>query len=138
MSPEHDIMRLARKYSMTRHAEFSRTRSEGASKGGRYLVVSNLMDPTLANHKVGVILTRKIGNAVTRNRIRRRIHAILAKHLHCIDSSNGYRYIVTVSRWRAPEASTAQLEADWLKQARHLGILKSTVPKPAKNPHDEA
>jgi len=130
-------MRLTRKYSMTRHAEFSNTRNEGGAKGGKYVVVSSLTDPSLTHHKVGVILTRKIGNAVIRNRVRRRIHSILAKNLHRIDSSEGYRYIVTVSRWRAPEASSAQLETDWLKQARHLGILKSTGPETAHEPNGE-
>lgn len=120
-------MRLARKYSMTRHAEFSRTRKEGTAKSGTYLVLSTLADPALQDHKAGIIITRKIGNAVTRNHLRRRIQTILARHLNRIDSSQGKRYIVTVLRWRAPQASFVQLEQDWLKQARHLGILKPTT-----------
>jgi len=120
-------MRLARKYSMTKHGEFSRTRMEGIAKGGSYLVLSSLVNPALPHHKAGIITTRKIGNAVTRNRLRRRIHAILGKHMEDIDSSQGKRYIVTVLRWRAPQATMAQLEQDWLKQARRLGILKPTT-----------
>ena len=120
-------MRLARKYSMTMHGEFLRARTEGVAKGGAYLVVSSLANPALPHHKVGVITTRKIGNAVTRNRLRRRIHSILAKHIGDIESSQGKRYIVTVLRWRAPQASSAELEQDWLKQARQLGILKPTT-----------
>ncbi len=108
---------------MTRHAEFSRARKEGKAQGGAYLVLSSLIVPELTQHKVGIIVTRKIGNAVTRNLLRRRIHAILAKHIHRIDDSHGKRYIVTILRWRAPEASFAQLEQDWLKQASRLGIL---------------
>lgn len=113
-------MRLERKFSMTRHAEFSRTRKDGQAKGGAYLVLSYLADAQLPHSKVGVIVTRKVGNAVTRNLLRRRIHAIIAKHLPSIDGKN---YLVTVLRWRAPEASFAQLESDWLKQARKLGII---------------
>ncbi len=113
-------MRLQRKFSMTRHAEFSRTRKDGQAKGGSYLVLSCLDDPELPHHKVGVIVTRKVGNAVTRNLLRRRIHAICAKHLPTI---SGKKYLVTVLRWRAPEATFAELETDWLKQARRLGIL---------------
>ncbi len=113
-------MRLCRKYSMTRHAEFSRTRQQGEAKGGAYLVLSTLADDELPHHKAGVIATKKIGNAVTRNLLRRRIQAILANHIHRIQ---GQRYVVTVIRWKAPQASFAQLEADWLKQANRLGIL---------------
>lgn len=113
-------MRLPRNFSMTRHAEFSRTRKDGQAKGGAYLVLSTLADDSLPHHKAGVIVTRKVGNAVTRNRLRRRIHAICARNLPSIP---GKRYLVTVLRWRAPEATFAQLEADWLKQAHRLGIL---------------
>ena len=108
---------------MTRHAEFSRARKDGDAKGGAYLVLSSLADHTLPDHLAGIIATRKIGNAVTRNLLRRRIHAILAKHIHRIDDHKGKRYIVTILRWRAPEATFEQLEKDWLKQASRLGIL---------------
>lgn len=120
-------MRLRRKYSMTRHAEFARTRENGHSKSGQYLILSSLTDPELPHHKAGIIVTRKVGNAVVRHRLKRRIHSILAKHLKDIDGSKGKRYIVTILRWRAPEASSAELEHDWLKQARRLGMLKSTA-----------
>ena len=116
----YPIMRLRRKYSMTRHAEFSRTRQLGKAKGGAYLVLSTLEDDALPHHKAAVIVTKKIGNAVTRNLLRRRIQAILANHLHRIQ---GKRNIVTVIRWRAPQASFQELEADWLKQAKRLQIL---------------
>ncbi len=122
-------MRLPRKFSMTSHAEFSRARKDGKAKGGAYLVLSTLEDPSLPHHKVGVIATRKVGNAVVRNRLRRRIHHIMAKHLNTIE---GNRYIVTILRWRAPEASFEQLESDWLKQARRLGIV-SSQPQPANH-----
>lgn len=116
-------MRLTRKFSMTSHAEFSHTRQKGQAKGGAYLVLSTIADETLPHHKAAVIVTRKVGNAVTRNLLRRRIHHILAKHL---DHIEGKRYIVTILRWKAPEASFEQLEADWLKQARRLGILTAS------------
>ena len=116
-------MRLKRKYSMTSHAEFSLAREKGVAKSGLYLVLSTIPDPDLPHHKAGIIITKKVGNAVVRNRLRRRIHSILAKHIQDIDSSQGKRYIVTIMRWRAPQASNAELEQDWLKQARRLGIL---------------
>ncbi|MCP5537084.1 MAG: ribonuclease P protein component [Akkermansiaceae bacterium] len=116
-------MRLTRKYSMTRQAEFARTRTEGEAKGGAYLVLSTLSDPQLPHHKTGVIVTRKIGNAVTRNLLRRRIQAILTKHFHLINNDHGNRYVVTVLRWRAPQATFDELEKDWLKQARRLALL---------------
>lgn len=113
-------MRLPRTHSMTLHSEFKRTRELGEAQRGVFLVLSTLEDPELPHHKAAVIITRKVGNAVTRNHLRRRIQHILAKHL---DQIAGRRYIVTILRWRAPEASFGELEKDWLKQARRLGIL---------------
>ena len=120
-------MRLTRKYSMTRHGEFSQARKLGGAKSGNYLVVSTLPESSLSHHRAGIIITRKIGNAVTRNRLRRRIHNILANHIEEIDCSQGKRYIVTILRWRAPQATSEELEKDWLKQARRLGMLKPTI-----------
>jgi len=40
-----------------------------------------------------------------------------------LPSADGKKYLVTVLRWRAPEATFSELETDWLKQARRLGIL---------------
>lgn len=117
-------MRLPRKYSMKHHAEFSRTRTKGQARGGHYLVVSTVTAPDHPHHTFGIIVTRKIGNAVTRNHLKRRIHAILARQLDQMTDDNGKkRHIVTVLRWKAPQATHEQLERDWVKQARRLGIL---------------
>ena len=71
-------MRLSRVMRMKSRAEFSRVREEGSSFGGRYLVLGYLPEPDLAiNFKFGIILTRKVGNAVKRNRIRRRVRAVV-------------------------------------------------------------
>ncbi len=105
---------------MKRHSEFTLTRVDGRAKGGRFLVLSHLASDSLPHSKFGIIVTKKIGNAVTRNLLKRRIHHIVAKHY---DELQGSHYIVTILRWRAPEATFAELEADWLKQASRLGIL---------------
>ena len=110
---------------MTRHAEFNLARKQGIAKSGRYLVVSTLPSTELSHHKAGIIITKKIGNAVTRNRLRRRIHNILTKHIAEIDCPHGKHYIVTILRWRAPQASSNELEQDWLIQASKLGLLKT-------------
>lgn len=112
---------------MKRHPEFTLTRTHGKAKGGAYLVLSTLKqnevnEPT---KKFGIIVTKKVGNAVVRNKLRRRVHAIYAKHAEHMQDETGNRYIVTILRWRAPDATFSQLENDWLKQANRLGILTS-------------
>ena len=115
-------MRLPRKFSMTQRAEFARSREHGKSRPGRYLVLSVLHQEDLDHFRTGFITTKKVGKAYQRNLLRRRFRAIMQKHGEQIDSQF---YIVTIARWRAIEASYEELEKDWLKQARKLGIIKS-------------
>ena len=107
---------------MTRHAEFSRTRQQGQAKGGAYLVLSTLADDQLPHHLAGVIITKKVGNAVTRNLLRRRFRSYVQQHVP--DFVDQKRYLVTIARPTAKNASNAELEADWVKQARRLGLFE--------------
>lgn len=106
---------------MTRRAEFSRVRSKGRSKGGRFLVLATLEDSGLPAHKWAFVTSRRVGNAVTRNRIRRRLRGIMARHGERL---TGKRYLVMIARHRAGEASFDELEADWLRLAKRLEILQ--------------
>ena len=114
-------MRLPRKFSMNQRAEFARVRERGESRPGRYLVVSVLRSDELDHPRVGYITTKKVGKAHQRNLLRRRFRAIVQD---CGDSIDPQLYIVTIARWRAKEASYKDLERDWLKQARKLGVFK--------------
>ena len=114
-------MRLSRVMRMKSRAEFSRVREEGSSFGGRYLVLGYLPEPDLAiNFKFGIILTRKVGNAVKRNRIRRRVRAIVGELGERVTQSG---YLVMIARRQASLASFEELRHDLKKLARKAGIL---------------
>lgn len=106
---------------MTSRAEFSKVRTGGRAKAGRFLVLSTLEDPALPFLKVGVITTRKVGKAHDRNRLRRRLRALVQRHGEQL--ANPHRYLVAIPRKGSTGASFAELEKDWLKQASRLGIL---------------
>lgn len=114
-------MRVPRRLSMNRRGEFSRVRSDGVSAGGRFLVMATLADPAVEGLRIGLVTSRRVGKAVTRNKIRRRLRALLSKHG---DRLCPGRYVVMVARHRAGEASFLELEHDWLRLARRLGILQ--------------
>ncbi len=111
---------------MTQREEFSRVRQNGRAKSGRFVVLSTLADPALPFLKVGFITTRKVGKAHDRNRLRRRFRAIVQRHGARLDDPA--RYLVTIPRRGAVEASFEELERDWLKQASRLGILRKEAP----------
>jgi ribonuclease P protein component len=70
--------------------------------------------------RAGFTLTRRFGNAVARNRTRRRLQAIVYPLLAGITPP---RLIVTIPRGRAVQASAAELQREWLRLARRAGLL---------------
>jgi ribonuclease P protein component len=116
---------------LKRSGEFRRVRETGVSFAGKWLVfgVWRAVPPVpqestvvCAPPRFGVVTSRKVGNAVTRNKVRRRIRHIHLAHLsEMIDGV----WCVTVARFRASEATFAQLDSEWCKLARRAGILKT-------------
>jgi len=66
---------------MRRSGEFAETIRSGTRSAGRYLVVHvfRAPDPTPADKaRVGFVVSRAVGGAVQRNRVRRRLRAVMA------------------------------------------------------------
>ena len=116
-------MRLSRKHSMNQRSQFHGVRANGRSKTGRFLILSTLEDDALPHLMLGLITTRKVGKAHERNLLRRRFRAIVQRHGDHLE--NPRRYLVTIPRRGAADASFAELEKDWLKQAGRLGLMRT-------------
>ncbi len=72
--------------------------------------------------RFGVITSRKVGGAVVRNKVRRRLrHIQREQHGKIL----GDVWCVTVARFRAAQATFAELEAEWRKLAKRAGVLPS-------------
>ena len=109
---------------MTNRADFHRARKDGQAKAGRFVVLSTLADPALPHLKVAFITTRKVGKAHDRNLLRRRLRSIIQRHGHLL--ADPKRLLVTIPRPGSARASFEELESDWLKQARRLGLLENS------------
>jgi len=114
-------MRLPRKSSITRRADFSRVKTTGQAKAGRFVILSTLADPGLQALRVGLITTKRCGKAHERNLLRRRFRALIQAHAPRF--AQGQRFLVTIARPGAAGATFTELEADWLRQARRLGLF---------------
>ncbi len=115
-------MRLPRKCSITRRADFIRVRKHGRAKTGRFLILSTLEDASLPHLMTAVITTRKVGRAHERNLMRRRIRAILQRHGHRLLDPR--RYLIAIPRPGSTKAAFTDLEIDWVNQMRRLGLLQ--------------
>ncbi len=119
-------MRLPRTCSITRRDDFARVRKSGRAKAGRFLIVSTLADPALAGIRTGFITTKRVGKAHDRVLLRRRFRALV--QAHAPDFSDMRLFLVTIALRGAADATFAELEADWLRQARRLGLLPRPTP----------
>lgn len=117
-------MRLPRKSSINHRADFARVKTTGQAKAGRFVILSTLADPELTTLRVGFITTKRTGKAHERNLLRRRLRAVLQHHAPAF--ADPHRFVVTIARPGAAHAAYQELEADWLRQARRLGLLART------------
>lgn len=104
-------MKIPRSRRIRSRSEFLRVRKEGESIRGKFLVLGFLADRNLTEpFKLGLITTKKIGGAVARNRVRRRIRGIIQRTGERIRP--GF-ILVIIARNRAAEATSEQLEKEW-------------------------
>ncbi|MFN0125262.1 MAG: ribonuclease P protein component [Verrucomicrobiales bacterium] len=124
-------MSLPRPLRMTRRREFEAVRVGGTSAGGRLLAVSVLNQPDAVRSKFGVIVPKALGAAPTRNRIKRRLRAIIQQALPILEKQPGpARACVTIARRASPEASFADLYREWHRLARQIGLWPPGHPVP--------
>jgi ribonuclease P protein component len=106
---------------MKHRADFARVKQTGQAKAGRFVVLSTLADPELPWLSTGFITTRRSGKAHDRNLLRRRFRHLVQTHAPAFADTR--RFLVTIARPGAGTATFAELESDWLKQARRLGLF---------------
>lgn len=129
-------MRLPSHLRLKQSSDFAQLRKEGRTQAGRSLVLSARPVENLPHFCFGLITGKKIGGAVERNTVRRRLREIIRKHQLFL--SPGWHWAV-IARWKAPQLSSAELEKDWLYLARRSGILLAEFAHPprTRNPQPE-
>jgi ribonuclease P protein component len=124
-------MALPRDQRVRRSREFAVLRRDGKSWTGRFMTLSVLPaadDDVAAATRFGFTVTKRIGNAVVRNRIRRRLAAITARQASQIVTPH---LVVTIARRDAASGGFSALETEWIKLARRVGLLPgATAPPP--------
>lgn len=63
--------RRGRRARLSRSAEFERVYRQGKSVGNRQLVLYSFPNPTIERTRLGLSVSRKVGGAVERNRVKR-------------------------------------------------------------------
>jgi ribonuclease P protein component len=113
-------MALPRVQRVRRTSEFGEVRRQGASWTGRLLILAVLPSPGEPHPRFGFTVTRRIGNAVVRNKVRRRLTSITAEAFPLITKPH---LIVTIPRHGSVQAGFSVLKAEWMKLATRAGLL---------------
>jgi ribonuclease P protein component len=105
---------------LTRTSDFDRVKEAGHPERGRFIVLAALAVQNSGVARAGFITSGRLGSAVVRNRVRRRLREIVRKHQH--DLREDF-WIVVIARPDATKASYRALEDEWLRLAKRASIL---------------
>ena len=105
---------------LTQASEYERVRQDGFARGGKLLALNVLSVEHSGPCRAGFITSRRIGSAVVRNRVRRRLREIVRRNQH--DLREDF-WIVLVARKAAATAGYRALEHEWLRLAKRASIL---------------
>lgn len=113
-------LRFPKSARLSRASEFQRLKSEGESFHGKFIVLSVLKDLPAPEVRIGLITSRRVGGAVVRNRVRRRLREIVRAarpHIHA------GTWLTLIARQAAARASFQTLATEWQQLARRSSIL---------------
>jgi ribonuclease P protein component len=115
----HDFC-FPRSKRLTLPAEFKKVREEGKVARGELLSLGVLLHLPAEQIRAGFVTSRRLGGAVVRNRVRRRLRAIVRRHQNEIVKG---AWIVMIARPPSARATYAALEHEWLRLAKRTSIL---------------
>ncbi|MDO5628524.1 MAG: ribonuclease P protein component [Mobilicoccus sp.] len=108
---------LPASHRLRRHDDFSRA-SRGRRGGTRLVVVHmRASQPTVPECRVGFVVSKAVGNAVVRNRVKRRLRAVMAGLLPELPAGHD---VVVRANPAAATADSAALATDLTRVIRKL------------------
>ncbi len=105
---------------LTRASEFEKLKREGESFHGKFIVLSVLKNLPTGEVRVGLITSRRVGGAVVRNRVRRRLREIVRAARPELRAGI---WVTLIARQSAARATFQGLSAEWQQLARRSSIL---------------
>lgn len=129
-TPVSPPLRFPRACRIKQGRDFARLKTQGRRQVCGCLILNWLSAGGSGQARFGVITSRKIGNAVVRNRARRLLREAWRQHQHGLTVAHE---LVLVARQSIAGMSFANVERDYLTALRRAGLLKAHEPGPA--PH---
>jgi ribonuclease P protein component len=119
-SPQSSKQSFSKAKRLTQTAEFTAVKFQGKTYRGPFLILGVLVQKEEKGFRAGFITTKRLGGAVVRNRVRRRLRDIVRKEQGRLRAGV---WIVLVARSGAARAGYQELKDDWLRLAERASIL---------------
>lgn len=111
------------KSSKLSHAsEFALVRERGKSVAGRHLILGYMSSQADQPARVGIITSKRLGNAVERNKVRRRLREVVRMSLPDLKAG---LMLVIVARKPTVGAPLSRLSEEWMRLIQRCSILNS-------------
>ena len=118
-------LRFPKAARLIQTAEFLRVRTEGKPVHGKMLVLGVLKGLGEGDGRVGIVTSKRVGNAVIRNRVRRLLREIFRTMRPRLIPGV---WLVAVAKSSAAKASLAALREECSQLARRSAILRDIEP----------
>ena len=105
---------------LTHRLEYERVKRNGMTQRGKCLMLNAMPLENSGPWRAGFVTSSRLGGAVIRNRVRRRLREIVRRHQH--ELRQGVWFVV-IARYEAVSVGYAALEDEWLRLARRASIL---------------
>jgi ribonuclease P protein component len=105
---------------LTHRLEYESVKQNGVTQRGKLLILSLMPTDNSDSWRAGFITSGRLGGAVVRNRVRRRLREIVRRHQH--ELRKGFWFVI-IAKYEAASATYAALEDEWLRLARRASIL---------------
>ena len=129
-TPVSPLLRFPRACRIKQGRDFARLKTQGRRQVCGCLILNWLPAGASGQPRLGVITSRRIGNAVVRNRARRLLREAWRQHQHGFAQAHE---VVLVARQSIAGLSLASVERDYLTALRRAGLLKAHEPGPASH-----
>ena len=114
-------LRFPRTSRIKQKGDFLRARAQGQRVVCGCLIANTLDQPPGSATRLGVVTSKKVGQAVARNRARRLMRESFRLHQHDLERPVD---LVLVARPSIAGKSFAEVEHDFLRAIRQLRLLK--------------
>lgn len=111
---------MEKKYRLRKNIEFKRVYNKGKNYWNRNLILY-VRKNGLEETRLGITITKKIGNAVIRNKIRRRLKEIYRLNHQSV--KNGYD-LIFIPKKNVVDLSYKELESSLIHILKISGILR--------------